>query len=114
MSRNDSYDNIMLCRLTGKPACRNGRRGRLKICCGQPRAGSSPAAGIRSQSFYRLWVFFVQKVVLDFIQKLGGKQRTDIDKFKKKEYTFSIDWKKHCEVFKNFHGGKDGVNYGGK
>ena len=31
----------------GKPACRNGRRGRLKICCGQPRAGSSPAAGIR-------------------------------------------------------------------
>ena len=30
----------------GKPACRNGRRGRLKICCGQPRAGSSPAAGI--------------------------------------------------------------------
>ena len=28
------------------PACRNGRRGRLKICCGQPRAGSSPAAGI--------------------------------------------------------------------
>ena len=27
------------------PACRNGRRGRLKICCGQPRAGSSPAAG---------------------------------------------------------------------
>ena len=30
-----------------KPACRNGRRGRLKICCGQPRAGSSPAAGTR-------------------------------------------------------------------
>ena len=28
-----------------RPACRNGRRGRLKICCGQPRAGSSPAAG---------------------------------------------------------------------
>lgn len=28
-----------------KPACRNGRRGRLKICCGQPRMGSSPIAG---------------------------------------------------------------------
>ncbi len=27
------------------PACRNGRRGRLKICCGQPRMGSSPIAG---------------------------------------------------------------------
>lgn len=37
------------------PACRNGRRGRLKICCGQPRAGSSPAAGSLSmalKSFY--------------------------------------------------------------
>ena len=30
------------------PACRNGRRGRLKICCGQPRAGSSPAAGSKA------------------------------------------------------------------
>ena len=30
------------------PACRNGRRGRLKICCGQPRAGSSPAAGSKT------------------------------------------------------------------
>ena len=28
------------------PACRNGRRGRLKICCVHARAGSSPAAGI--------------------------------------------------------------------
>lgn len=39
------------------PACRNGRRGRLKICCGQPRAGSSPAAGrgkVRFSGFF-LW-----------------------------------------------------------
>ena len=28
------------------PACRNGRRGRLKICCRQLRVGSSPTAGI--------------------------------------------------------------------
>ena len=28
-----------------KPACWNGRRDRLKICCPQGRAGSSPAAG---------------------------------------------------------------------
>ena len=32
------------------PACRNGRRGRLKICCGQPRMGSSPIAGSNVQS----------------------------------------------------------------
>ena len=31
--------------LVSMPACRNGRRGRLKICCGQPRVGSSPTAG---------------------------------------------------------------------
>ncbi len=29
----------------GKPQWRNGRRGRLKICCPQGRAGSSPAWG---------------------------------------------------------------------
>ena len=34
----------MFCSLD-MPACRNGRRGRLKICCGQPRMGSSPIAG---------------------------------------------------------------------
>ena len=34
-----------------QPACRNGRRGRLKICCGQPRAGSSPTAGIIGQTY---------------------------------------------------------------
>ena len=38
-----------IARLLNTPACRNGRRGRLKICCGQPRMGSSPIAG----SFYR-------------------------------------------------------------
>ena len=38
------------------PACRNGRRGRLKICCGQPRAGSSPAAGINILEKNRLLV----------------------------------------------------------
>ena len=30
------------------PACRNGRRGRLKICWWQHRAGSSPAAGTKT------------------------------------------------------------------
>ncbi len=39
------------------PACRNGRRGRLKICCGQPRAGSSPAAG--SKEITLRYLFFV-------------------------------------------------------
>ena len=42
------------------PACRNGRRGRLKICCGQPRAGSSPAAGsIKTPNFcnHGVWCF---------------------------------------------------------
>ena len=38
------------------PACRNGRRGRLKICCGQPRMGSSPIAGsfMNEESMKRL------------------------------------------------------------
>ncbi len=31
------------------PHWRNGRRGRLKICCPQGRAGSSPAWGTRNQ-----------------------------------------------------------------
>ena len=30
------------------PVCRNGRRGRLKIFCGQPRGGSSPFTGTMS------------------------------------------------------------------
>ncbi len=30
--------------------CRNGRRGRLKICCGQPRVGSSPTTSIDEKS----------------------------------------------------------------
>ena len=42
--------------LVSMPACRNGRRGRLKICCGQPRAGSSPAAGIKILEKNRLQV----------------------------------------------------------
>ena len=40
--------------LNNKPACRNGRRGRLKICWGQPRAGSSPAAGIINDSDFHI------------------------------------------------------------
>ena len=47
------------------PACRNGRRGRLKICCGQPRAGSSPAAGsIKTPNSCKSWslVFFLYSV----------------------------------------------------
>ena len=49
------------------PACRNGRRGRLKICCGQPRAGSSPAAGsIKTPNSCKSWslVFFLYSVFL--------------------------------------------------
>ena len=30
-----------------KLVCRNGRRGRLKICCGQPRVGSSPTTSMK-------------------------------------------------------------------
>ena len=39
-----NYGNILFVAKT--PACRNGRRGRLKICCWQQRMGSSPIAGI--------------------------------------------------------------------
>ena len=39
------------------PACRNGRRGRLKICCGQPRMGSSPIAGSKKAQFVRTVLF---------------------------------------------------------
>ena len=47
-----------------RPACRNGRRGRLKICCGQPRAGSSPAAGIKifSPELYGSGLFYCPMV----------------------------------------------------
>ena len=45
-----------------KPACRNGRRGRLKICCGQPRVGSSPTAG----------TFSVKQFVSRFLCKQTG------------------------------------------
>ena len=44
----NSYVKIIIGRCENNfrmPACRNGRRGRLKICCGQPRVGSSPTAG---------------------------------------------------------------------
>ncbi len=57
----------MVC-LLDAPACRNGRRGRLKICCGQPRMGSSPIAGIvhvaeilvrsRISAFYFAYIYF--------------------------------------------------------
>ena len=41
------------------PACRNGRRGRLKICCGQPRMGSSPIAGSKKAQFVRTVLFLL-------------------------------------------------------
>ena len=47
------------------PAWRNGRRSRLKIYRGRPRAGSSPAAGIETLEFmcvHRFEGFFVQKM----------------------------------------------------
>lgn len=34
--------------LVSMPACRNGRRGRLKICCRQLRVGSSPTIGTKT------------------------------------------------------------------
>ena len=42
------------------PACRNGRRGRLKICCGQPRAGSSPAAGTTNFSEIKVFEIYFE------------------------------------------------------
>ena len=36
--------------VVGMLVCRNGRRGRLKICCGQPRVGSSPTTSIDKKS----------------------------------------------------------------
>ena len=43
------------------PACRNGRRGRLKICCGQPRAGSSPAAGMKKAPMVSVLFWYMLK-----------------------------------------------------
>ena len=37
---------------------RNGRRSRLKICRGQPRAGSSPATGITEKGYRRCDILF--------------------------------------------------------
>lgn len=64
------------------PACRNGRRGRLKICCGQPRMGSSPIAGTpwQGQSFvfdeykacFHIWGF------LPLVKSAGGRVRVFI------------------------------------
>ena len=50
------------------PVCRNGRRGRLKICCGQPRVGSSPTAGSYFFNFLKrkhekLCFFFLFKIL---------------------------------------------------
>ena len=61
------------------PACRNGRRGRLKICCGQPRMGSSPIAGIKTPDLqnsksgvfiYRKTIYGMSMGVLEFSQIL--------------------------------------------
>ena len=65
----------------GMPACRNGRRGRLKICCGQPRVGSSPTTSIDKKSeipgkmgIFRLFYFFTL-ITLDNSKKYIRKKR---------------------------------------
>ena len=56
---------IFACKSEDMPACRNGRLGRLKICCGQPRMGSSPIAGSKKAEIFRkkrrILAFFVFK-----------------------------------------------------
>ena len=54
--------------LVSMPACRNGRRGRLKICCGQPRVGSSPTAGIKNLDFTGFAKLSFQKVIKKVIK----------------------------------------------
>ena len=57
--------------LVSMPACRNGRRGRLKICCGQPRVGSSPTVGIKSLDFTGFARLSLQKVIKKVIKYLS-------------------------------------------
>ncbi len=56
------------------PVCRNGRRGRLKICCQQWRVGSSPTTGTKidrtGQKSCRF--FYFKKVLLLFRQYNQG------------------------------------------
>ena len=45
----------------GRPGWRNGRRGRLKICCPQGRVGSIPTPGTKRWSFDRRSFFLSNK-----------------------------------------------------
>ncbi len=67
--------------VVGMLVCRNGRRGRLKICCGQPRVGSSPTTSIDEKSeipgkmgIFRLFYFFTL-ITLDNSKKYIRKKR---------------------------------------
>ena len=60
-----------------EPACRNGRRGRLKICCGQPRMGSSPIAGsmkkgcnVSNLGRFKSFLHFQSLITLDYSIKM--------------------------------------------
>ena len=79
-SDNKCYDSFRSQEMIVKmPACRNGRRGRLKICCGQPRAGSSPAAGMveSSEDIFVFRAFADFKIILIFLDRFqtikGGR-----------------------------------------
>ena len=62
------------------PACRNGRRGRLKICCRQLRVGSSPTAG--TFSYFICYINPVKSLILrDFLLFRISKNGKGCQKF---------------------------------
>ena len=63
-----------------KPMCRNGRRGRLKICCRQLRVGSSPTAG--TFSYFICYINPVKSLILrDFLLFRISKNGKGCQKF---------------------------------
>lgn len=60
--------------LVSMPACRNGRRGRLKICCRQLRVGSSPTAG----NFIRFYESRQSLVLRDFFLPKGVNMKPKV------------------------------------
>lgn len=66
--------------LVSMPACRNGRRGRLKICCRQLRVGSSPTAG--TFSYFICYINPVKSLILrDFLLFRISKNGKGCQKF---------------------------------
>ena len=64
--------------LLESPVWRNGRRSRLKICRGQPRAGSSPATGIQKQHLKLLFRSF--RCCFIYIHRLTFKKTASFEK----------------------------------